>query len=92
MSEEDVLRRTRVYITENFLYMRKNFVLEDGDLLLARRVIDSLGVMELVEFVEREFAVKLEPWEITEDNLGSVRAIARFVLAKHRDGSPAPEH
>ena len=82
MTDAEVLRRTRDYVTQNFLYMRRNFSLGDGDSLLATGVIDSLGVMELVGFVEQTFAVTVDPAEITEDNFGSLGGIARYVLAK----------
>ena len=82
MTEAEVLERTRAYIAQNFLYMRPNFALKDDDSLLATRVIDSLGVMELVQFVEKEFAVKVAPWEISEETLGTLNNIARYVSGK----------
>jgi len=45
-------------------------------------VIDSIGVVELVGFLQGEFGCTLEEDEITEGNLGSVSSIARFLHAK----------
>jgi acyl carrier protein len=78
----EVADRTRTYIRENFLYMRPDWPLKDEDPLFGGGVIDSIGVVELVGFLQGEFGCSLEEDEITEQNLGSVGAIARFVHAK----------
>ena len=36
----------------------------------------------MVTFIEDEFGVHVSRCEITEDNLGSLRAVARFVASK----------
>jgi len=84
MTEADVLRQAREYVTENFLYMRKNKALADDESLLHSGVISSLGMMELVEWVEGTFGVTVDPAEITEQNFDTLRSIARFVQAKGR--------
>lgn len=78
----DVISETRAYVMENFLYMRRDAYLADDDLLIAQRIIDSMGVVELVQFIEDRFDVALENDEITEENIGSLAAIARFVMEK----------
>lgn len=82
MTYTHVIDRTRQYIIENFLYMRRDIALDDGDLLLERGIIDSMGVMELVGYLEQEFGVVVADEDVTEDNLGSLRAIATFVSAR----------
>jgi len=80
--ETQVRERVRRYLEENFLYMRPNFVLGDEDRLLERGVVDSMGVAEMVTFIEDEFGIKTSDEEISEANLGSLRSIARFVCEK----------
>ena len=82
----EIADRTRAYVRENFLYMRPDWPLQDEDLLFRGGVIDSIGVIELVGFLQREFACTLEEDEITERNLGSIGAIARFLSAKCNSG------
>jgi acyl carrier protein len=84
MNEQDVLQKTRAFVDENFLYMRKNKDLGDEDSLLRTGVITSLGMMELVGWVEEEFGVVVDPDEITEQNFDTLRGIARFVGEKQR--------
>jgi acyl carrier protein len=81
-SEDQIRDRIRGYIQENFLYMRPDFSLDDDDRLLERGVVDSMGIAELLGFIEDEFGVKADDDDISESNLGSVRAIGRFIAAK----------
>ena len=80
--ETEVRDKVRGYLEENFLYMRPDFVLNDDDRLLERGVVDSMGVVEMLAFIEDAFGVKTADDEISEANLGSLSAIARFVAAK----------
>ena len=82
-AQEDQIRdKIRAYLEENFLYMLPDFVLGDDDRLLERGVVDSMGVVEMLTFIEDEFAVKTTDDEISEANLGTLRAVARFVVSK----------
>ena len=82
MTERDLLERTRAFVEENFLYMRKNKQIGDEDSLLRTGVITSLGMMELVGWVEEEFGIIVDPADITEQNFDSLRNVARFIAAK----------
>src|SRR6059036_2085719 len=74
--------RARTYVRDNFLYMRPDWPLQDDAPLLGSGVIDSIGVIELVEFLQQEFGCEIAEEEITEGNLGTLGAIARFIHAK----------
>jgi acyl carrier protein len=82
LHETQIRGRVRQFLEENFLYMRPNFVLSDDDRLLERGVVDSMGVAEMVTFIEDEFGIKTSDDDISEANLGSLRAIGRFVSQK----------
>jgi len=85
-SESETLQRatqsTRDYVLDNFMYMRRVKELGDDDSLLRTGVITSLGVMELVDWVETTFGVSVEPSDITEENFDTVRSIARYIATK----------
>jgi acyl carrier protein len=78
----DVKGEMRSFLEENFLYMHPNVELKDDDNFLALGVIDSLGFVELVEEVQSRYGLQIEDVEITEENFGSIDAIAKFVGAK----------
>ena len=81
-SEEEILAAVRSFMAKEFLYMHPSFTLGDDDSLLKGGVVDSMGVLEVMSFLEETFGVRPDDDEITEANLGSLRAIARFVAAK----------
>jgi acyl carrier protein len=78
----DVRTDMRSYLEENFLYMHPNVDLGDSDDFLALGIIDSLGFVELVEEVQSRYGLAIDDIEITEENFGSIDAIANFVAAK----------
>ena len=87
-AQSEIVDRTRDYVRENFLYMRPDWKLGDEDPLLGSGVIDSIGVIELVEFLQDAFQLAIAEEEITERNLGTLGAIGRFVYQKcHANGS-----
>ncbi len=82
LNQTEVQDQIREYIRENFLYMRPDFELNDDDQLLKKGVVDSMGVVEVLEFLRDDFGVEIEDDEITEENLGSIAAMASFVHAR----------
>jgi acyl carrier protein len=62
--------------------MMPDFVLGDDDRLLERGVVDSMGIAELIAFVESEFGIVAAEDEISEANFGSLRSIANFVAGR----------
>jgi len=80
--ESQIADRTRTYVRQTFLYMRPDWPLGDEAPLLGSGVIDSIGVIELVEFLQEQFRCDIAEDEITERNLGTLAAIARFIATK----------
>ena len=80
--DNDVRAEMRSYVEDNFLYMHPGVELSDEDDFLALGVIDSLGFVELVEEVQSRYGLEVSDVEITEENFGSIAAIARFVGVK----------
>ncbi len=78
----DVRRELRAFIEDNFMYLYPDLELADGDDLLAKGIVDSLGFIELVEEVESRYGVSTQDIEITEENFGSIDAIVAFVARK----------
>jgi acyl carrier protein len=77
-----VRQELRDYIGEAFLYMHPGVELGDEDKFLELGLIDSLGFVELVEEIQSRFGVAVEDIEITEENFGSIAALARYVEGK----------
>lgn len=79
---EQVLVELRVFVEDNYLYLRPELELQDSDQLLELGIIDSLGFVELVEEVQTRYGVPVADVDITEQNFGSIAAIAEYVGRK----------
>ncbi len=51
----------------------------DADSLLEAGILDSLGVLSLVGFIEQRYAISVTEDEMMPDNFDSLDAIAAFV-------------
>ena len=49
-------------------------------------MIDSLGIMELVLFVDEEFDIKIEDQEVVPQNFDSITKISEFIRRKKEAG------
>jgi acyl carrier protein len=56
--------------------------IEPDESLVQRGVVDSTGVLELVEFLQQRFGVQIADDEITTDNLDTLESIAAFLRRK----------
>lgn len=81
MHTPDIEREVRSFVITNFLFGQP-LELQPEDSLLAGGVIDSTGVLELVDFLEERYAIKVEDAEVIPDNLDSIRNIATYVAKK----------
>jgi len=69
-------------------FVRDRFHIADDDRLFGREVnlweegyVDSLGVVEMIEFLEQRFAVKLPEEAIFSPDFTSIDGIARTVVS-----------
>ncbi|MDB4957078.1 MAG: hypothetical protein JWO36_4647 [Myxococcales bacterium] len=79
MSEELVYSRLR-----SFICGRVPHKLADHDSLIESGAFDSIGILELVAFIEKEFRVRLEDEDVSPENFASIQSVAGFVLDKVR--------
>lgn len=56
--------------------------LEMDEIIPATGLIDSTGLLELIAWYEKHYAIPLAQEEINIDNLGSLTRMAEFVLRK----------
>lgn len=56
--------------------------LEDDDQLFEKGIIDSLGFIKLLTFIEKQFSVNIEMSEVTMDKFATVNDIAKIIEYK----------
>ena len=87
-TDQQIEAPIRDFIASNLLYSKEGFTYADDASLLREGIIDSLGVVELVEFLQKNFGIKVEQQEVRPDNFDSVAKLAAFVRRK-MSGAPA---
>ena len=76
----DVTGRIRGFIRQELRYDEAGDEgLTDETPLLENGIIDSLGLMELVAFIEEEFGVEIDDADIRVEHFRTVSDIARLV-------------
>lgn len=78
----EIENKIRAYVAENLLFSDNGFPYENDASFLQEGIVDSIGIMELVNFVESTFGITVEDHELTPDNLDSVERLANFVRSK----------
>jgi acyl carrier protein len=80
MQTTEIEQEVRSFLTEKFLFGRDETLNEDMPLL--GNVIDSQGVIELVQFVQDRFNIAVEDEEVTMDNFATVKSVVGFIEGK----------
>jgi acyl carrier protein len=78
--------KVRGFVLEKFPQAKKQG-LRDTDKLLESGLIDSLGILDVVAFLEGEFHVHVTDDELLPENFQSVEAIVEFVERKRNGGA-----
>ncbi len=69
------------FIIENFLFGDEG-ELEDDISFLETGIIDSTGVLELVEFIEDTFSINIDDEELIPENLDSLQSVTKYIMLK----------
>lgn len=78
----EIKTEVRKYIAKNFLLDAPEATIEDAMPLITGGVIDSLGMIVLIAFLERRFEVEFMPREIDVHCLDTVERINELLLKK----------
>lgn len=80
--EKSVKNSVMDFIKENFIMGRSDVVLDEKVSLIDSGVMDSTGVLELVEFLESQYSIKIEDEELVPENLETIENIVNFLARK----------
>jgi len=78
----------RTYITDSLLPGSGIESFEDGDSFLGKGIIDSTGILELLELIEGKFQIHVEDEEVVPDNLDSLDKLSSFIHRKTGNEHP----
>lgn len=78
----EIEQKIKSYIAQNLIFSGDDFKYPEDASFLDEGIVDSLGVMELVSFVEDQFGVGVDDQDITPDNFDSVVKLAAYIRGK----------
>jgi acyl carrier protein len=78
----EVERRVREYVVSELLYDRDLPALGDDDSLLGPGLLDSVGVLRLVAWIEEEFGIPVPDEDVVPENLETIGRLAALVRRK----------
>jgi acyl carrier protein len=77
-----ISQELKSYLIENVLIGSSDEALQPDDSFLQKGILDSTGILEIIEFIERRYGIKFADDEITPENLDSLNLIAAFIAKK----------
>lgn len=69
------------FIYENFPKARQENIDFDFD-LMGGKVIDSLGMLPIIEFIETSFNIIVENDHVIEENFKSISTMAEYIITQ----------
>ncbi len=78
----DIKDQIRQHIARNLLFSDNGFKYSDDASFLEEGIVDSLGIMDLVGFIEETFQLAVADEDLTPDNFDSVNKLATYI--QHR--------
>lgn len=78
----------REFIKKNLAKKQEHLEITDRDNIIANGIIDSLGIIKMIHFLEDRFSVSLRDEDITPDNFESIESISAFL---ERTSNPTSE-
>ena len=79
---KNISQPIRAFLQEHYLFGYGEEEFSDAASFLDHGILDSMGILELITFIEAEFTIKVSDEEILPENLDSINAICRFILNK----------
>lgn len=77
----------RDYILREFLPGENKDELSDSTPLITGGILDSIGTLKLLTFLETEFKLHLQASDANASNLNTVTDIVRFVKSREEESS-----
>jgi acyl carrier protein len=73
--------KIKAFVVENFLF-GDDTGLDDYTSFVEKGIVDSTGILELVEYISTEFQITIDDTELLPENFDSIDKIAAFIGRK----------
>jgi acyl carrier protein len=77
----------RSFIVDNFLFGIDEINFTDNISFLKAGIVDSTGILEIVNFIESEYHIRVDDRDVLPENLDSLSNIVAYVKRRLADDS-----
>lgn len=78
----EIAKEIRAFVVDNFLFGEENKLFSNQDSFLDNGLIDSMGILTLVEFVKDKYFIAIADEELVPEHFDSVERISLFIQGK----------
>lgn len=82
----DIKDKVRAFIVDNFLFGEADELTDDTS-FLDEGIIDSTGILELVNFIEEAFGLTVDDDELVPENLDSINNLKSYITRKNQNAA-----
>jgi len=79
MQQAEIQQTLIEFISGDLLNDQPGLLLKPEDDLLSSQLVDSLGVMRIVAFLEQQYDVTIPPADVTIENFIDVKTIGSYI-------------
>ena len=80
-NSRDTLRK---FILDDYLFTDDQSALQDDTSFLEEGILDSMGILEIIMFLDEELGVTVAKDEMTPANLDSINSLLAFIERKRK--------
>jgi acyl carrier protein len=85
-AKQNVRNTVRKFIVQNYLFGSEENDFDDTDSFLEMGIMDSTGILELIEFLEETFQITVQDDEMVPENLENIENVIIYITNKNRNG------
>jgi acyl carrier protein len=78
------------FLEDNFLFRIRGFKIDRDTSFLEHGVVNSIGMIEIVNFIEKTYGIKVTNEEMIPENLDSIHKLICFITYKRTIISSPP--
>jgi len=87
LENDEIKKEIKRFIINTFMFGINEMPFNDQDSFLENGFLDSIGILELVEFIEKKYSITCEDDELTPENLDSLQNVAEYIIKKVNSSS-----
>ena len=82
LNKDEIKNGVKQFIIDNFLFGSIDNSFHDDDSFMENGIIDSTGILELVEYIEHQYNIKIKDEELIPENLDTLNNVSNFIIRK----------